>query len=72
LSGSRNMTGSGSRMAEASRPLASDADAGSTTFRPGHCTSCASSASEWSSGVRTPPPNGARTVTGQSKRPSDR
>ncbi len=59
-------------MAEASRPLASAADAGSTTFSPGHCTSWASSASECSSGVRTPPPNGARTVTGQSNRPSDR
>src|SRR6266699_2544696 len=62
---SRKSTGSGSAMAEASRPFASGGVAGTTTFRPGVCKNTPSRLSEWSSGVRTPPPYGARTTIGQ-------
>ena len=59
-------------MAAASSPLASAALDGIAIFKPGQFANCASIESEWSSGVRTPPPNGARTTIGVVKRPSDR
>ena len=66
--GSRNSTGSGSRTALASSPFASAAVDGTTTLMPGVCVYGASTESAWCSGVRTPPPYAARTVTGQWKR----
>ena len=50
------ITGSSLRIAVASRPLASAAFDGTTTFSPGVCAYGASTESAWCSGVRTPPP----------------
>src|SRR5438270_1768875 len=43
-----------------------------TILIPGVCTNWASTASEWNSGLRMPPPNGARIVTWQWYRPRER
>src|SRR5713226_4412010 len=71
-SGSQKRTGSGSRIASTSRPFASYGFDGITILIPGVWTNCASTASEWNSGLRMPPPNGARIVTWQWYRPRER
>ena len=53
-------------------PLASRAVAGMTTLSPAAPAYLASWASEWSSGVRTLPPKGARITIGIGKRPCER
>ena len=54
--GSRTATGSGSRIALASSPLASAAVDGTDHLQPGRVRVRASTESAWCSGVRTPPP----------------
>ena len=57
-----NTTGLGSRTAEISRPFASSAVDGATTFRPGLCMNHASGFCEWNGPPEKPPPEGSRTV----------
>ena len=51
-------------MALASRPLASSAVAGATTFRPGAWSNQASGFCEWNGPPEKPPPEGSRTTIG--------
>ena len=55
-------TGFGSRIDLISRPLASSAVDGATTFRPGLCMNHASGFCEWNGPPLKPPPDGRRTV----------
>ena len=57
-----NTTGLGSRTALISRPFASSAVDGATTFRPGECMNHASGFCEWNGPPEKPPPDGSRTV----------
>ena len=60
--GSRNTTGSGSRIAASKQPVRLDGDDGiDDPQSPGMWASIASKLSEWCSGACTPPPYGART-----------
>ena len=51
-------------MALTSRPFASSAVAGATTFRPGDCRNQASGFWEWNGPPEKPPPEGSRTTIG--------
>ena len=55
-------TGLGSRIALISRPFASSAVDGATTFSPGACMNHASGFWEWNGPPEKPPPDGSRTV----------
>ncbi|MNG31247.1 hypothetical protein D3C84_1170070 [compost metagenome] len=55
-SGSKNITGSGSRMAESSKPYARLGLEGMTTRRPGIWANSASTLSLWCSGEWMPAP----------------
>ena len=57
-----NSTGLGSRTAWISRPLASSAVDGATTFSPGECMNQPSGFCEWYGPPLKPPPLGSRTV----------
>jgi hypothetical protein len=69
---SKNMTGSGSRIAALSRPLASAGVPGATTLRPTVEVKYASLDCEWYSAPCTPPPYGMRMTIGALKVPFDR
>ena len=58
------MTGFGSRIALTSRPFASSAVAGATTFSPGAWRNHASGFWEWNGPPENPPPDGSRTTIG--------
>lgn len=61
---SKYTTGSLLRILSINKPFASYGPDGITTFKPGDCAKIPSKLSACNSGVCTPPPNGARTVTG--------
>ena len=56
-------------MAAFSRPFASHAVDGATTFSPGRCTNHDSGFCEWYRPPETFPPTGARTTIGHDARP---